>query len=516
MTKLYFNSDTNKHSVLLDGKLHEVPSETLDRVWKTRSSVLTYAGAPPFPVGNLDLTGARLIRPAEDPEVYFVVDKLRRHVVSEAQLYDFFETFDNVTVTTLAEACTFALGPPLSEHEGGPLRHRFPLYTRAGADGEHVAALIVDSTTLTSAEDKQGELIKTEVYTRFKDDFDFILLVGKKGTRTFAMTSNRGVSEYREGGTKTLRAVMTLPSAETMWCGAFLHEVAHTWAQYIVTTWGFKENTKYRTGTPRGDSASVQGAEKSLKGFDDWAPTSGLNQAEAEAQRNRFQGRLDAVKALVTTESVSSPWSGLKDNVDDGHWGISDAGGQLGGYLPGTVEEKRLADGWYDCKASAFFGYNCTGANARPYALLERWLMGLATPEELPKLELTVWEQITEFVRDADGNPRWTGKKRVYSSAELQALASPPANQGKTFRSLILIVTDVEPTDAEWNAADAYARWFSRDSEDFSDLKEATGQPNFPKVREEEETRMLNFWQATGNRARIKTKLTGWGDSSLL
>jgi hypothetical protein len=517
--------------------LREAPTAAFDRIWKTRplGPVVEFTidasgkASTGQTIGAALPADAQLLRASNAPEVFLVLPRpgktgVRRHVADEAQLRDMFQTFDNVSVVAdMAAINQYALGLPLSPEASafeGVTKH--DVYTYAGADGaEHVCALVLPADVYAKAGDADVcyQLVSDEIYARFKDDFDFIMLVSGGAQPVFGMSSNRGaaglVQKVGRITPSKLRALMTLKTAKNLYNGAFLHEVAHTWAQRIVTTWGYRQFVaggpffKAMTGeAPRNyvqNSATGKWEKKKPRDRYKYVPNpqdsrepgtwQDLDQPAVTLDANIYS-RWGAAPVMTVDEPN---WDG---GADGGHWGISSANGELGGYTAVTQETAIAGTARVACKA-AWFGYNNTGANAREYSDIELWLMGLATRAEIDALKLDVWEQVADY-QEAGSVTSWSGVKKTYTSADLQALKTvaplDAAAAKPAFNILTVIVSDHIPSADEWAAADQYIRWFvNPDSDDSSALPD--------KV---EGYQPKNFATATRKRAGMNARISGW------
>lgn len=572
MKYLYKEANSSKYYLLLDGALRHIPDAAFKRIWKTQPlgavtevSITDKKASTGHAVGVALPESTELLRAPHAPEVFLVyppgegMAPVRRHVVNEAQLYDMFQAFENVSVVaTMADINKYALGLPLS-NDKSPFAEvaKHDVYTYAGADNkEHICAVVVPLSvysTLAGTE-VRNKLIADEIYSRFKDEFDFLMLVPGKNLTDgeqpiFGMTSNRGArSGIREASRpdaasppridpSRLRATMTLTSAKNLYNGAFLHEIAHGWAQYIVTTWGYAREVangpfqKYLTGAAPLDHVFfskqyVDPVTKKTNTLERWEkkkPQSRYTLVRAGERASWYwQDNEDPTARLMYSDygpwgiapllSADEPdWDFTRE--DTGHWGISSANGELGGYA--TVQTSDAGGGRQRASAPSFH-YNNTGANSREYSNIELWLMGLATRQEIDALSLDVWEQIRDYAQ-ADGKVTWTGVKKTYTysasdqnqnlkARRASATSAPeevyaPGGE-KRFNVLTVIVTEHVPTADEWRKADAYLRWFTNPtSDDTSALPDRISNYT-PK----------NFASATRKRATMNSQISGWPD----
>lgn len=190
------------------------------------------------------------------------------------------------------------------------------------------------------------KVLTNSVYTKFKDDYDFIFFVLDTIQSTNLLNSlgfygvNCGVSNAVKGTGKSiynscstwgsagkLKSVMYFPYGAAILNGPTLHELSHNWGAYMCPTFN-RDNTAY-----------------------------------------------------------------------NGHWGISNAGGQLGGFrYVRTVEAnsggeigKTLYQASFKSSATKVdgsfqyggFGVNANGGNGVPYSDIELYMMGMKSAQEL-------------------------------------------------------------------------------------------------------------------------------------
>ncbi|HLN72737.1 MAG: T9SS type A sorting domain-containing protein [Methylococcaceae bacterium] len=200
---------------------------------------------------------------------------------------------------------------------------------------------------LTSKSGFANELqsISQSVYSKFNDDFDFIIYTLNTPLAESIMNNlqfygiNIEISNDIQGIGKTvnnseskLKSVMFFPFYNALLIGPTLHELSHNWATFILN--------RYSTdNTP-----------------------------------------IDDIPEIAR------------------HWGISNAGGQLGGFKYIRVVEEncdgikgktlyqasmhpdKIADGSFQYPG---FGLNANGGNSIPYSDIELYLMGMKSAQEL-------------------------------------------------------------------------------------------------------------------------------------
>jgi hypothetical protein len=244
------------------------------------------------------------------------------------------------------------------------------------------------------------------VYAKFKDDFDFILLVQNEASSDLAYAGMYvGVSNAVSGITRNtngkdiydtsaaagsagqLQGVIHFPVKSGICCGPSLHEIVHRWANHAI-------------------------------GFD------------------------TLIDPTTSQEEVSMVASSSMP-----HWGISSVNGQLGGFDIATLEE--LGENRY--KADAF-GTFANGGNRLPYAPLELYLMGLIPASEVP--DTVSFSGLSATPEEFYGSQTWTAQQKITtpttSIIEKLGVRSPDyLNSQKSFRALVLYLTETELSDAE-------------------------------------------------------------------
>lgn len=229
---------------------------------------------------------------------------------------------------------------------------------------------------------KDGDvtLITKDIYKHYKDDFDFIIILGveKKqpeglgflGRNLSAQNKVQGLGgdtfnqATRFGAKDKLQGIIYMPVTEYIKSGPFLHELAHTWGN-----------------------------------------------------RN----------FIPTTVS--------------GHWGYSSAGGQLGGFDTLTSLGNNTYKGTVAGRTS--FGTFANGGNSIPYSNLELYLMGLIGENELKPVQVAVNPKATnksgEFT--ADRIDTFSVTQLIEKNGKRIPTVE---NSQKTFKSLTVIISPSE------------------------------------------------------------------------
>ncbi len=175
------------------------------------------------------------------------------------------------------------------------------------------------------------------------------------------------------------------------------------------------------------------------------------------------------------------------------HWGVSDVGGQLGGFDRATFQEK--VDG-KDNKYSGrigkrpYFGFNSNGGNGLPYANFELYLMGLIPKSEVKPVRVFsgISADKTEFGKKgaftATSMTRYTIDQIVGAPLSKGERAPGDDKSKKSFRVMAVMLTPQPLTQKEWDDFDKQISQFSFKGKDTSSL--------------------FNFWEATGGKASLE------------
>ncbi|MGJ8653905.1 MAG: hypothetical protein ACSHX8_11570 [Opitutaceae bacterium] len=167
------------------------------------------------------------------------------------------------------------------------------------------------------------------------------------------------------------------------------------------------------------------------------------------------------------------------------HWGFASVGGQLGGWLPGSLVD--LGSGRYDAdglNGRTSFGTFANGGNALPYSQIELYIMGLIPTNEVDPIKVAVgaaWEDASQGIFTATAiNTVTIGDVTTAEGARTPDTVSSQKN----FRTLVVLLTDGPVSEATWDQMDADAAAFSLAGDNGSTI--------------------YNFWEATGGRATIQ------------
>ncbi|MCB1303313.1 MAG: hypothetical protein KDK37_03520 [Leptospiraceae bacterium] len=233
---------------------------------------------------------------------------------------------------------------------------------------------------------------KELLFSRFRDDFDYVVFLindrnaaaGGWSRSVSQDVTGLGFSPFDNGalyGTSgNLNAVIYLTTLGAITGGPFLHEIMHTWGNYVLPS-----------------------------------------------------------------ESAS-------------HWGLSSAGGQLGGWDPDTFQDLGYTNGngknvYQASKGESYhyFGVNANGGNCMPYSPIELYLMGLIPSSEVPDIKVAVNPEPEDFpngIFAADSIDTVTIDDIIAD----HGLRTPgPSSSQKHFRVLTVILTPTALTNEDWN-----------------------------------------------------------------
>jgi hypothetical protein len=197
---------------------------------------------------------------------------------------------------------------------------------------------------------------------------------------------------------------------------------------------------------------------------------------------------------------------GKQVTCSDNHWGYTSAGGQLGGWSPGSLVENsggrfEIAGGNVEPNGRPF--------NTVAYSHIELYLMGLVGSEAVPAMEVAINPQFQSLFQ-------FTADDVVVLSIEDildgNGVRKPlPADAPRDFKLTVVFLTDHIPTSRDWA--------FYADSMNFFEAPEARDiQLAFPARRyrgepirdliqqsdpENPQRHFMNFFEATAGLARV-------------
>ena len=191
----------------------------------------------------------------------------------------------------------------------------------------------------------------------------------------------------------------------------------------------------------------------------------------------------------------------------DNHWGFTSAGGQMGGWMPGTLMD--LGNGEFELSS----GQIETGGrsfNTVPFSAIELYIMGLAEQDEVQPLQVAVNpvpRSLFEFV--ADDIVEVTIEDIVAANG---ARVPNAQDAQRAFKIALVVLTDHLLSEREWD--------FYQDSIDYfafnggADINEAfpesryAGQPIREFIAqpdlEDPSREFMNFFEATRGRATLE------------
>ncbi|MCH8854067.1 MAG: hypothetical protein IID41_15665 [Planctomycetes bacterium] len=196
----------------------------------------------------------------------------------------------------------------------------------------------------------------------------------------------------------------------------------------------------------------------------------------------------------------------LQAAQSDNHWGFSSAGGQIGGWMPGTLQD--LGDGQFALR-SGQVQPGGRSFNTVPYSPIELYLMGLGHPDEVEPLEVAINPVATSlFEFTADRIDTVTIDDIIAANGTRVPSAK---DSQKAFALTLIVLTDHELSTTEWEFYQDSIDFFSDNSsadinEAFPEsryadqpIRELISQPDF----EDPSRHFMNFSEATGGRATV-------------
>ncbi len=286
-----------------------------------------------------------------------------------------------------------------------------------------VASLLMSSTEYSDWITNDGfndwiarGTIVPDIYKKFEDDFDFILLIlnedEKPSNLPYGQLRNasndisgigmtiRTPSVELYGEVEKLKAVMHLTQRDFLQTGPALHELMHNWGNYGIPT----ESVGFGT----------------------------------DVQSYDYQP----------------------------HWGFTGGStkGQLGGFKQSTLIENEG-----NSYSVATFGRFANGGNSKPYTELELYLMGMIPISDVTNFD--VFRNITSFEYNASTtNYDFEASIRTtYTPESLETLLGTripsSVSSQKDFKLLVIVLTDEPLTSEEWNFFDDSSEKFGRNSD---------------------------------------------------
>ena len=191
----------------------------------------------------------------------------------------------------------------------------------------------------------------------------------------------------------------------------------------------------------------------------------------------------------------------------DSHWGFTSAGGQMGGWLPGTLVD--LGNGQYEL-SSGEVASGGRSFNSVPYSPIELYLMGLADPSEVDPIQVAINPTpLSLFQFTADEIVELTIDDIV--AANGRRVPSAEDSQ-RHFKLTLIVLTDHELNDAEWkfyqDSMDFFSAEAVADINEFFTASEYAGQPIRDFIMQSEQEAsvgvLMNFYRAARRRATLE------------
>jgi len=191
----------------------------------------------------------------------------------------------------------------------------------------------------------------------------------------------------------------------------------------------------------------------------------------------------------------------------ESHWGFSSAGGQMGGWLPGTLVN--LGNGRFEL-SSGEVASGGRSFNNVPYSPIELYLMGLADPSEVDPIQVAINPApLSLFQFTADEIVELTIDDIV--AANGRRVPSAEDSQ-RSFKLTLIVLTDHELNSAEWkfyqDSMDFFSAEADADLNDFFNASEYAGQPirDFIMQSQKEASvgNLMNFCRAARRRATLE------------
>lgn len=267
------------------------------------------------------------------------------------------------------------------------------------------------------------ESIFLPLYSKIKDDFDFAFLIPNiderisgsnvAGYSLKVSNSVMGIGlplyDYSAayGSSGRLKSFIRLPKRSSLKNGPSLHELMHNWANYLIDS-----------------------------------------------------------RALYPGSTSPGSLIEYKFGAQHGsHWGISSAGGQLGGFdlLKTDVDgENNKYQG--NLSYHPYWFQNANGGNSIPFSNLELYLMGLISPEELTPVKFFYKlhaKNETEFFNEGKF---YSDSVVTFNAEDIIRTAGGPRipdykNSQKEYKALIVLVSPAMPTSDEIQDLDNYSSW---------------------------------------------------------
>jgi len=168
------------------------------------------------------------------------------------------------------------------------------------------------------------------------------------------------------------------------------------------------------------------------------------------------------------------------------HWGHSNVGGMIGGWLPNS--RTKLSDGSYQARGphlKNYWWFNSNGGNTIPYSNLELYIMGLIGADEVG-LDIKIaqdfnWVDTSNGIFEASSITTLTMDEII---AEKGPREPDHLTSQKAFRAVYVVVSEAPLTRQEWRQTDRFIYDFQLQGDDGNEK--------------------YNFWEATQGKATME------------
>jgi len=205
----------------------------------------------------------------------------------------------------------------------------------------------------------------------------------------------------------------------------------------------------------------------------------------------------DAILRGPALHEIAHNWAAYICTTSvESHWGVSNAGGQLGGFKHvkelsssgGTTEYQGSMDGTY----TDGFGENANGGNSIPYSDIELYLMGMIGANELPNdFRLDIYTGLSRGSSGKIGSFKATGKTSYTINQIISEKGErvPDAETSqKSFKVLTVILSKSQDSTASTRYDEIMnnLKWFAGEStiDGVYNFKQATREKGSLKVGE--------------------------------
>lgn len=196
--------------------------------------------------------------------------------------------------------------------------------------------------------------------------------------------------------------------------------------------------------------------------------------------------RHESLRNGPSLHEIAHTWGASLLGAREGnHWNLAGVGGQLGGWVTGTLEE--LEPGLYRGygPSGAPFHSIANGGNRVPYAPLELYMMGFLPPDSVPDVELAV---NGEVVDELDG---------TFTASAIDTISGRMLTEqcGPRVPSYV---------DAPHELGVLYVVISAGPLEEAVVGSIVSDVIEFSRAGSDDRSDLLNFWEATGGRARLR------------